>query len=194
MINQSRDVAPLPVKPRAPLVPGQIFSTTTGASIDPSGGRRGFDFRHYWHSLVEKIWVVALCVVAGLFLGLGYLASTPKLYQGHTVLEVEMEEPSLIESDRASARGARDYLSSEQALRTIEQNLDNRTLMARVIHVEGLANDGGRAFLGKSVRQRERRPLRVRPAWCSISSTALFPTLTRRPRIHCQPCGRSPRW
>ncbi len=175
MINQSRDVAPPPVKPRAPLVPGQIFSTTTGASIDPTGGRRGFDFRHYWHSLVEKIWVVALCVVAGLFLGLGYLASTPKLYQGHTVLEVEMEEPSVIEGDRASARGARDYLSSEQALRTIEQNLDNRTLMARVIHVEGLANDGGRAFLGKSVKANAKTtpaPSSPRPASSSTASVS----------------------
>ena len=175
MINQSRDVAP-PVRPRAPLVPGQIFSTTTGASIDPSGGRRGFDFRHYWHSLVEKIWVVALCIVAGLFLGLGYLASTAKLYQGHTVLEVEMEEPSLIESDRASARGARDFLSSEQALRTIEQNLDNRTLMARVIHVEGLANDGGRAFLGKSVKANAKTtpaPSSPRPGAASSSTASV---------------------
>src|SRR6266404_9687936 len=176
MINQSRDVAPPPVKPRAALVPGQIFSTTTGASIDPTGGRRGFDFRHYWHSLVEKIWVVALCVVAGLFLGLGYLASTPKLYQGHTVLEVEMEEPSVIEGDRASARGARDYLSSEQALRTIEQNLDNRTLMARVIHVEGLANDGGRAFLGKSVKANAKTtpaPSSPRPGAASSSTASV---------------------
>src|SRR5580765_1365133 len=106
MINQSPDLAP-PVRNRAPLVPGQIFSTITGASIDPTGGRRGFDFRHYWHSLVEKIWVVALCVVAGLFLGLGYLATTSKLYQGHTVLEVEMEEPSLVASEQPnSGRGA----------------------------------------------------------------------------------------
>src|SRR5438034_1164744 len=176
MINQSRDVAPPPVKPRAALVPGQIFSTTTGASIDPSGGRRGFDFRHYWHSLLEKIWVVALCVVAGLFLGLGYLASTAKLYQGHTVLEVEMEEPSLIETDRASGRGARDFLSSEQALRTIEQNLDNRTLMARVIHVEGLANDGGRAFLGKSVKANAKTtpaPSSPRPDAASSSTASV---------------------
>ena len=176
MINQPREVAPPPVKPRAPLVPGQIFSTTTGASIDPTGARRGFDFRHYWHSLVEKIWVVALCVVAGLFLGLGYLATTPKLYQGHSVLEVEMEEPSLIESDRASARGARDFLSSEQALRTIEQNLDNRTLMARVIHVEGLANDGGRAFLGKSVKANAKTtpaPSSPRPGAASSSTASV---------------------
>jgi polysaccharide biosynthesis transport protein len=176
MINQSRDVAPLPVKPRAPLVPGQIFSTTTGASIDPTGGRRGFDFRHYWHSLVEKIWVVALCIVAGLFLGLGYLATTPKLYQGHTVLEVEMEEPSLIEGDHPSASGARSFLSSEQALRTIEQNLDNRTLMARVIHVEGLANDGGRTFLGKSVKANAKTtpaPSSPRPGAASSSTASV---------------------
>src|SRR5213595_338782 len=102
--NQSPDLAP-PISTRPPVVPGQIFSTTTGASIDLGSEHRGFDFRHFWHTLVEKLWVVALCVVAGLFLGLGYVASTPKLYQGHTVLEVEMEEPSLIETDRASGRG-----------------------------------------------------------------------------------------
>ena len=81
--NQSHDLAS-PVS--AAVVPGQIFSTTTGASIDSAAEHRGFDFRHFWHSLVDKIWVVVLCVVAGLFLGLGYLASTPKLYQGHSVL------------------------------------------------------------------------------------------------------------
>src|SRR5438874_39635 len=38
---------------------------------------RGFDFRQLWHSIIEKIWIVALCVLAGLFLALGYLARTP---------------------------------------------------------------------------------------------------------------------
>src|SRR5215469_887280 len=51
--------------------------------------KRRFDFRHFWHSLLEKIWIVVLCVVAGFFLALGYLARTLKLYQGHIVLEVE---------------------------------------------------------------------------------------------------------
>src|SRR5438105_2616137 len=145
--NQSPDLAS-PVSPA--VVPGQIFSTTTGASIDSTSERRGFDFRHFWHSLVEKIWVVVLCVVAGLFLGLGYLASTPKLYQCHSVLEVDVQEPSLVESDRPSARPATNFLATEEALRTIEQNLVNRSLLTRVIHAEGLANDGGGAFLGLS--------------------------------------------
>jgi uncharacterized protein involved in exopolysaccharide biosynthesis len=47
-----------------------------------------FDIRRFWHSFVERIWIVAICVLAGFFLALGYLARTPKLYQGHSVLEV----------------------------------------------------------------------------------------------------------
>jgi capsular exopolysaccharide synthesis family protein len=87
-----------------------------------------------------------------------------------------MEEPSMIESSQTSARGARDFLSSEQALRTIEQNLDNRTLMARVIHVEGLANDGGRAFLGKSVKANAKTtpaPSSPRPDAASSSTASV---------------------
>ena len=103
--NQSSDSAP-PISTRPPVVPGQIFSTTTGASIDLDAGHRGFDFRHFWHTLLEKLWVVVLCVVAGLFLGLGYIASTPKLYQGHVVLQVELQEPTLFEDSAARSRDA----------------------------------------------------------------------------------------
>ncbi len=136
--------------PRAPVAaaPAPTFSTTNGASIDPSGERRGFDFRHFWHAILEKLWVVALCVLAGLFLGLGYLARTAKLYQGHTVLEVDVEEASPVTTEDSSARIRSAFLSSQEAMRTIEQSLVNRTLLARVIRAEGLADDGGRALLG----------------------------------------------
>src|SRR4029077_16116419 len=145
--NQPPDSTP-PISMRPSIVPGQIFSTTTGASIDVEGGHRGFDFRHFWHTLVEKLWLVTLCVVAGLFLGLGYIASTPKLYQGHVVLQVELQEPTLFEDSAARSRDA--FWGNLEAMRTIEQTLINRTLLARVIRAEGLANDGGRAFLGSS--------------------------------------------
>ena len=109
-----------------------------------------FDFRRFWHSFVERIWIVAICVLAGLFLALGHLARTPKLYQGHTVLEVDFEEPSLIATSD-SARVRSEYLASYEALRTIEQNLTNQTLLSRVVRSEGLAEDGGRALLGQSI-------------------------------------------
>src|SRR5437870_586756 len=43
------------------------------------------------------------------------------------------------------------FLASQEALRTIEQNLTNQTLLARVVRSEGLTEDGGRALLGQSV-------------------------------------------
>ena len=113
--------------------------------------KHGFDFRRFWHSLVERIWIVALCVVAGLFLALGYLARTPNLYQGHTVLEVQFEEPTIITTEDPTARMRSMFLASQEALRTIEQNLTNQTLLARVIRSEGLAEDGGRALLGQGI-------------------------------------------
>ncbi len=124
------------------------------ASSRPSLGNVGYetrskaDFRHLWHTVLEKLWILILCTVAGLFLALGYLARTPKLYQGHIVLEVDVQEPTLVRADDGASRMRSMFLASQDALRTIEQNLTNRTLLARVIRSEGLADDDGKALLG----------------------------------------------
>src|SRR6266403_4046960 len=110
---------------------------------------RGIDFRHVWHVVQERLGLVVLCTVGGLVLALGYLARTPKLYQGHTVLEVEVAEPSVVANEDSATRIRSMFLASQDALRTIEQNLTNRTLLARVIRAEGLADDEGRALLGR---------------------------------------------
>src|SRR5216117_4456703 len=126
-------------KPAAPL---------TGQYAD---GLHKFDFRRFWHSFLERIWIVAICVLAGFFLALGYLARTPKLYQGRTVLEIQPEEPALVPTADAAMRMRSAFLASQEALRTIEQNLTNQTLLSRVVRSEGLAEDGGRALLGQSI-------------------------------------------
>src|SRR5216110_1741966 len=131
-----------PVQPR----PASADSAAPGSVSLPNLGteqRARTDFRHLWHTVLEKLWILVLCTIAGLFLGLGYLARTPKLYQGHVVLEVDIQEPTLVRSDDMSSR-------MRSAFRTIEQNLTNRTLLARVIRSEGLAEDDGRALLGVS--------------------------------------------
>jgi polysaccharide biosynthesis transport protein len=137
-----------PSSASAPTVPGQIFSTITGASIDPSAEHRGFDFRHFWHTLLEKIWIVAFCVLAGLVIALVYLARTPRLYQGHVVLEVDVQDPTPIRSEDPTIRLRSMFLASQEALRTIEQNITNRSLLARVVRSESLADDGGHRLLG----------------------------------------------
>ena len=132
-------VAPNSDKPGVPL------------TAEYADGLLSFDFRRYWHAFVERIWIVAICVLAGLFLALGNLARTPKLYQAHTVLEVEFQEPSFVPTNDSTTRTRSVFLASQEALRTIEQNLTNQTLLARVVRSEGLAQDGGRALLGQSV-------------------------------------------
>jgi succinoglycan biosynthesis transport protein ExoP len=139
------------------LPPGttRISNGTGGSTSRPPEQivepKRGFDFRQFWHALTERIWIVALCVLAGLFLALGYLARTPKLYQGHIVLEVQFQEPTVIAGEESSSRMRSMFLASQEALRTIEQNFANRSLLARVVRAEGLADDGGRALLGSSI-------------------------------------------
>ncbi len=152
----------------APPAHAPVYSTTTGSSIDPGAERRGFDFRHFWHALMERLWVVILCLVAGLFLGFGYLARTPKLYQGHLVLEVEMADPSFITGEDAAMRMRSMFLASQDALRTIEQNLTNRSLLSRVVRSEGLADDGGKALLGQSITSSS-SPAGASPAETSVA-------------------------
>src|SRR5437868_14372346 len=116
---------PLPNQPAVSGPEARPLGSVPGASvIEPMYEQKhGFDFRHLWHSFTERIWIVAICVVAGLFLALGYLARTPKMYQGHIVLEVEFQEPTVVSADAAASRMRSMFLASQEALRTIEQNL-----------------------------------------------------------------------
>ncbi|MDQ2659064.1 MAG: hypothetical protein M3Y03_01450 [Verrucomicrobiota bacterium] len=178
---------PPPVVPAVNSVPpapvGQTFSPTSGSSIEAGTERRGFDFRHFWHSIIEKAWIVALCLLGGLFLSLGYLARTPKLYQGHIVLEVDVEDPTPIRSDDSSSRMRTMFLASQEAMRTIEQNLINRSLLARVVRAEGLATDGGRALLGHSVTEEDvKKPEKPAPPPApALSPAPLIPQATYTP-------------
>jgi capsular exopolysaccharide synthesis family protein len=115
--------------------------------------QRGFNLRQFWHALLERLWIVGLCALAGLFVALGYLGRTPKTYQSHAVLEVDFQEPTFVAGDDSPMRMRSMFLASLEALRTIEQNLTNRQMLARVIRAEGLADDDGKALLGTAGRQ-----------------------------------------
>src|ERR1700751_4711496 len=116
----------------SPESPRKAAGPATRATENLVDLKREFDFRHFCHLVGERIWVVALCVFAGLFLAAAYLARTPKLYQGHSVLEVDFQEPTVIDGEQSALRMRSMFLASQEALRTIEQNLTNRSMLARV--------------------------------------------------------------
>ena len=104
----------------------------------------GFDYRMFLHQLLAKSWIVVLCLIIGLVLGFTYLYRTPKLYQSRLTLEVDMQEQRIAPVDPLNNQN----LSSQEQLRTIEQNLRNRSLMERVAKADDLA--GNRDFLPPS--------------------------------------------
>jgi len=136
--------SPAPATPEASPAPRTI-NPAIDVMMEP---QRGFNLRQFWHALLERIWIVGLCVLAGLFVALGYLGRTPKTYQSHAVLEVDFQEPTFVAGDDSPMRMRSMFLASQEALRTIEQNLTNRQMLARVIRAEGLADDDGKALLG----------------------------------------------
>src|SRR2546421_352732 len=142
--------------PTVSTAPTVSPETAAAQSPNLSLGNLGYetrsrtDFRHLWHTVLEKLWILILCTVAGLFLAIGYLARTPKLYQGHIVLEVDIQEPTLVRSDDGASRMRSAFLASQDALRTIEQNLTNRTLLARVMLAEAV----GREYIRNSIERR----------------------------------------
>jgi succinoglycan biosynthesis transport protein ExoP len=154
----------------ATALPNRDHATLAHLPGEFAEPKPGFDFRQFWHTLIERIWIVALCVLAGLFLALGYLARTPKLYQGHTVLEVEFQEPTVVSTEDPGSRMRSTFLASQEAMRTIEQNLTNQTLLARVIRSEGLAEDGGRALVGQNVASGDASRTSPRPSASPIKN------------------------
>lgn len=96
----------------------------------------GFDFRVFLHQLISKSWIVVLCLALTLGFGFAYLYRTPKLYSSRAVLEVDAVGDNIapVQSVRPEP-----YQGLEQ-LRTIEQNLRNRSLMERVVRAADLVH------------------------------------------------------
>ncbi len=99
----------------------------------------GFDFRGLLHQLISKSWVIVLCLALALALGFSYLARTPKLFMSRAVMEVDVSGENIapVQTTRPES-----YQSLEQ-LRTIEQNLRNRSLMERVVRAADLVHTPG---------------------------------------------------
>src|SRR4051812_33835409 len=88
-----------------------------------------FDYRHFFHFALAKSWVIILTLIAGLLIAISYVARTPKVYQSKLVLEVDAMAQQIVNVPDVRPQN----LAALDQLRTIEQNLNNRTLMQRVV-------------------------------------------------------------
>src|SRR5881628_2651795 len=89
----------------------------------------GLDFRALLHTLLDKIWIILLCVVVAGFLTGAYLLRSPKYYRARAILQVEQQEQKIL--NRVEKVQQEDFRSLE-VLRTIEQVLKSQSLLQRV--------------------------------------------------------------
>src|SRR6266581_2829686 len=100
---------------------------------------RPIDFRGFYYTMRERAWILALCCLVAAFATAAYLLRTPKIFASKVVLQVEQEEAKIINIQRVQ----QEDLQTLEFLKTVEQTLQNRTLLERVIATNQLANDPG---------------------------------------------------
>jgi succinoglycan biosynthesis transport protein ExoP len=115
--------------------------------LQPLGESIGeIDLIRIYYTLRSQVWIVLTCVGVGLLLGAAYLWHTPKIYEGQAVIQVGRAERKVVNIDGVDT----DNLESVEALRTLEQNLSNWTLLERVVRNPKLGLTG--AALGLKAR------------------------------------------
>ena len=112
---------------------------------------RPIDFRGFYYTMRERAWILALCCLVAAFATAAYLLRTPKIFASKVVLQVEQEEAKIINIQRVQ----QEDLQTLEFLKTVEQTLQNRTLLERVIATNQLANDPGFVPSGSGNRSSE---------------------------------------
>jgi capsular exopolysaccharide synthesis family protein len=98
-----------------------------------------------YHVLRRRAWLIISCTVLTLSVGIAYLWHTPKIYAARTVVQVEQSETKVINIQSVTPEDT----STDELLKTIEQNFMSNDLLLRTIKSAGL--DKNPRFLKPSV-------------------------------------------
>jgi capsular exopolysaccharide synthesis family protein len=123
----------LPPNPLAPVpaAPEQFLGDYTA------------DLRRTWYALVERAWIITLCLVIFLAVGAAYLRSLPVLYSSTATVAVEQDQQRFLKLGNDNYQS--EDVQSLDFLQTIAQSLKARPLLERVTDTNNLAQD--RSFL-----------------------------------------------
>ena len=108
----------------------------------PSEGQP--DAQHLIAVLLDRIWIVALCVVVASLAAAVYVRRDPKIYQATATVQVEQQESKVLSKIEQVTQ---EDLRSDQVLNTIVQKLRSRPLLAQVLVSNRLDQDAN--FVGK---------------------------------------------
>ncbi|MEO7299444.1 MAG: polysaccharide biosynthesis tyrosine autokinase [Verrucomicrobiota bacterium] len=108
--------------------------------------RSAFDFQRIYHALLDKLWLIAICLVVALLLAAAYLHRAPRLFASTATLMVEQGDQKVVNIQKVQQEDLRGL----EVLRTIEQILKSRSLLERVVVANALDKDPRFVPLGMS--------------------------------------------
>lgn len=117
--------------------PNQLTALPTAP--EPYLGDYAADLRRTWHALVERAWIVTLCLIVFLAVGAAYLRRLPILYSSTATIAVEQDQQRFLKSENDNHQS--EDLQSLDFLQTIAQSLKARPLLERVADTNNLAWD-----------------------------------------------------
>src|SRR5205823_2464573 len=98
-------------------------ATDRSKSGDPA-----FDFRHIYHLLREKAWLIGLSTLSFILLAGVYVMRAPKIYEAHSIILVEQQENKVVNIQDVSQQD----LKALEVMKTVEQSLTTDELLLRV--------------------------------------------------------------
>lgn len=111
-------------------------SKSTSDILD-SDGETGFDVREYGIALLEKAWLIVLCVLAGLFAGLSYVKNLPVTYYAQAVLQLGVESRNPLGIDQ----GDDTQMMGQEFYQTVIASLRSHGFLKRVVEANSLHTD-----------------------------------------------------
>jgi len=96
-----------------------------------------FGFWRYFNLIVRYLWLVGLITGLALILAFAWLFRQPSIYASKAVLQIEQQEQKIVKMEDIQT----DKMDSLDYLKTIQEAMENRTLLLRVVKAAGLEKD-----------------------------------------------------
>ena len=112
-------------------------SLKSSGDILESDEEGSLDVREYGIVLLEKAWLIALCVLVGLFAGLSYVKTLPVIYHAQTVLQVGVESRNPLGIDQ----GGNPQMGGQELFQTVIASLRSHGFLKRVVEANNFHTD-----------------------------------------------------
>jgi capsular exopolysaccharide synthesis family protein len=86
--------------------------------------------------LMDRAWLIALCVILALLAAAAYYKTAPRIYQTTTTVQVEQEAQRVVKVEQI----VKEDLKTTEVLNTIVQKLHSQPLQQRVLEANGITN------------------------------------------------------